>query len=367
MGQPPVNPPAQPIPQHQAPPVAQPQYPPVDNDEVYVDDEVDPDVLREMTTQMDEAINMQENQRADIRAPPLAGLASTSKGKHTACANSKPTLHLNTTVASSSPKAPSTVSSLAKTSVYFTTHSSDSKPILDIGLSPRPAPLPSPEPDFDITWDVDCKGTSSLPAKKHDSTSARLPLPAQKKQVVPSERRFSSPDPYDDLSFDMDVDESFFEQVGMIEQDALGTAVKDKGKGKGKDAVAEGMTLHSRPSTAGKKAPSGSALGTKSLAMFPVSPSGTERSTRMRSTKRATSTSSLSGSTETPMPQSTQSSGRRLPRDPSLIVISSSDDEALAGGHSAARPPDPVRRRVQKRKEMDEDHAADSDVISISD
>ena len=67
------------------------------------------------------------------------------------------------------------------------------------------------------------------------------------------------------------------------------------------------------------------------------------------------------------MPQSTQSSNRRrLPRDPSLIVISSEDDEA-PGGHDMARPLDLARRRAKKRRKMDRDEVADSDVIDISD
>jgi hypothetical protein len=86
------------------------------------------------------------------------------------------------------------------------------------------------------------------------------------------------------------------------------------------------------------------------------------------STKRATSVSSLSGSTESPMLQSTQSSRRRLPHDPSLTVISEDDngDEA-SRGHDTARPLDLAQRRANKRRERDQDEVADSEVIDISD
>lgn len=336
---------------------------------MYLDDEVDPDVLREMAIQMDEAIDRQENQRAGIRPPPLARSASTSKEKHAASSNPKAVLRLKTTATSSSLRALSTSS--VETSAYFSAHSSESKPIPNIGLSPCPPPPPNLEPDFDITWDVDDTEPSKLPAKKHGSTSAWPPPSAQTKQFVPSAKRPSSPDPYDDLSFDMDVDESFLEQVGMIEQGALGTGANDKGKGKGKDkdkdTVAGGTMSHSSPSTAGRKTPSGSVLGTEPSALRPVSPSGAECNTRIQnSAERATSASSLSGSTETPMPQSTQPSRRRLPRDPSLIIISS-EDEAPRRGHGTGRHLDLVRRRAHKRKRMDQDDVADSDVIDISD
>lgn len=362
VGQPLVNPPAQQpsgqaARQREVPPVAQPQSPPAGTDDMYVNDKVDPDVLREMTIQMDEAIDMQENQRASTHALPPAKSASTSKGKHAASSTLKTTLGLITTLASSSLKNPSTASSV-KTSSYFTAHTSDSKPIPDIGLSPRPGPLSNMEPDFDITWDID---------DTESSKSARPESSVKTKQVLPSDKRPSSPNPYDELSFDMDVDESFFEQVGMIEQGALSTGANNKGKGKGKDIVAEGSTSHSRPSAAGRKTPSGSALGTKTLALRPVSPSGAESSTRMQSNTRATSTSSLSGSAETPMPRSTQSSDRRLPRDPSLIILSSSEDETPRGSHSANRPSDLVRKHGRKRKGLDWDNVADSDVIDISD
>ena len=353
---------------------------------MYVDDDVDPDVLREMAIHMDEAFDMQENQRVAIRAPPPARPPPTSKEKPSASSKPKQPLHLDTTVASPSLKAPSTSS--VKTSSYFTAHSSESKPIPDIGLSPRPAPPPDSELDFDITWDIDDPEPSKLPIKKLGSTSARPPPTVPAKHVV--QKQPSSPDPYDDLSLDMDVDESFLEQVGMIEQGALGTGTNNKGKGKGKDTATEG-----RPSVASaKKTPSGSALGTTLLAICPVSPSGAEPRTRMQSsTKRSASAASLSGSTESAVPQSTQSSGRRLPRDPSLIIVSESvmpqstqssgrrlprdpsliivssseaEDEA-PGGHDTARPLKIARRRASKRREMDQDEVADSDVIDISD
>jgi len=321
---------------------------------MYVDDDVDPDVLREMAVHMDEAFDMQENKRVAIRAPPPAKLPPTSKEKPSASSKPKQPLHLDTTVASPSPKASSTSS--VKTSSYFTAHSSESKPIPDIGLSPRPAPPPDSELDFDITWDIDDPEPSKLPIKKIGSTSARPPSAVPAKHIV--QKQPSSPDPYDDLSLDMDVDESFLEQVGMIEQGALGTGTNNKGKGKGKDTRTQG-----RPSVV---PPSGSVLGTTLLA---VSPSGAEPRTRMQSsTKRSTSATSLSGSTESAMPQSTQSSGRRLPRDPSLIIISSSSSEDEApGGHDTARPLKIARRRANKRREMDQDEVADSDVIDISD
>ncbi|KAH0833037.1 hypothetical protein J3R83DRAFT_12027, partial [Lanmaoa asiatica] len=368
--QPRLNPPnqpalAQPARQHQPPPVTQQQPPPVDIDDMYVDDDVDPDVIREMAIQMDEATDIQGNQPVGIRTAPPVRHSSTSKEKHAASSNPKKTLPLDTVIASSSLSPPST-SSTVKTSPYFTAHSSESKLIPDIGLSPRPAPPPNPEPDFDITWDTDDPEPSKLPVKKHGSTSARPPSTIPAKRVLPPERRSVSPDPYDDLSFDMDVDESFFEQVGMIEQGALGTGAHNKGKGKCKDTGTEGTTSHSRVQA--RKTPSGSVLGTEYLAIYPVSPSGAEPSTRMQSsTKRATSASSLSGSTESPMPQSTQSSDRRrLPRDPSLIVITSSGDEAPEG-HRTARPLDLARRRSNKGRKRDQDEVVDSDVIDISD
>lgn len=320
---------------------------------MYVDDEVDPDVLRETFMRLDEAIDVQGNQRAPS--------AATLKGKLDISSDTKPALNLrlHTSAASSSLNGPSTSFS-TKTSSYFTVRSSESKPIPNIGLSPRP--VSSLDPDFDITWDIGDAESSNLLAKEQGTTSTEPPPSAQPKRVIPSERRAPSPDPFDDISFDVEVDESFLEQVGMIEQNALGTGANGKGKGKGKGTITETTTSHNRPREAGKKVLSGSASGTKSLAICRMPPSGAERNTRMQSsTKRATSTSSLSGSTETLMPRSTQSSGRRLPRDPSLIVISSSEDEA-SGGHSMAKPPNPVQRRRPKREAMDQD-----DVIDISD
>ena len=322
--------------------MARPPSPPADIDDMCADDDVDPDVLREMAMHMDEAIDMQANQRV---VPPPARPPSTSKEKPSASSKPKQPLRLDTTVPSSSLKAPSSSTSV-KTSSYFTAHSPESKPIPDIGLSPRPVPPPDPDP-------------SKLPIKKLGSTSARPPPTAPAKHVV--QKQPLSPDPWDDLSLNMDVDESFLEQVGMIEQGALGTGTNNNGKGKGKDVRTEG-----RPSVApARKTPSGSVLGTT---ICPVSPSGAEPRTRMQSsTKRATSASSLSGSTESRMPQSTQSSDRRrLPRDPSLIVISS-EEEDEAPGHDKARPLDLARRRANKRRGMDQDEVADSDVIDISD
>ncbi|KAF8554622.1 hypothetical protein OG21DRAFT_1484547 [Imleria badia] len=359
--QPRVNPPepvqAQPARQHQPPPVARPPSPPVNFDDMYVDDDVDPDVLREMAIQMDEAIDMQENRRPGLPAPPPAKPPSTSKEKPAASSNPKQALRLDTTIASSALNAPST-SSTARTSPYFTAHSSASKPIPEIGLSPLPVPPSDSELDFDINWDIDDPKPSKLPTKKIGSTSAKPPPTAPAKHVPP-EKQPSSPDPYDDLSFDMDVDESFLEQVGMIEQGALGSGANNKGKGKGKDTRTEG-----RPSEAPARK---TAPGTKLLATCPVSTSAAEPGMRMQSsTKRATSASSLSGSTESPMPQSTQSSGRRLPRDPSLIVISSSENEAPRG-QGAAKPFNLARRRANKGRRLDRDEVPDSDVIDISD
>ena len=239
--------------------------------------------------------------------------------------------------------------------------------IPDIGLSPRPALPLNPEPDFDITWDIDDPEPSKLPVKKPGSTSARSASTASAKHTVSSDKRPTSPDPYDNLSFDIDVDESFFEQVGMIEQGALGAGANITGKGKGKDTGTEGTASHKRSSAApARNSLSGSVLGTKHLAKCPVSPPGAEPSTRMQdSTKRATSATSLSGSADSPMPQCTQSSDHRLPRDPSLIVISSEDE--APGDHGAARPLDLARRRANKRRKMDQDEGVDSDVINISD
>lgn len=332
---------------------------------MYVDDDVDPDVLREMAMQMDEAIDSRENQRLGIRAPPPAEPPLTSKEKHAAGSNPKQTLRLNTTAASSSLKASSTSST--KTSPHFTAHSSESKPIPDIGLSPRPAPPPNPELDFDITWDIDDPEPPKSPVKKLGSTSAKPPSTVPAKPVVPPEKRPASPDPYDDLSFDMGVGESFFEQVGMIEQGALSASASNKGKGKGKATGTEGTTSHSRASVApARKTPSSSVLGTKHLAKCPVPPSGTEASARMQgSTKMATRASSLSDSTESHMPQSTQSSGRHLPRDPSLIVISSEGE--APEGHGTARPLNLARRRANKGRKVDQDGVADPEVIDISD
>jgi hypothetical protein len=103
--------------------------------------------------------------------------------------------------------------------------------------------------------------------KKIGSTSARSPPTAPVKHVV--QKQPLSPDPYDDLPLDMDMDESFLEQVGMIEQGALGTGTgtDNKGKGKGKDTRTEG-----HPSAApARKTSSGSALGMTHLAPCPVS------------------------------------------------------------------------------------------------
>lgn len=332
---------------------------------MYVDDDVDPDVLREMAIQMDEAIDTQQNQPVDIRAPPSARPSSTSKEKHPASSNPKQLLRPDTTVASSSLKAPSTFT--VKTSSYFNAHSSESKPIPDIGLSPRPAPPPNPAFDFDITWDIDDPEPSKLPAKKFGSKPARPPSTVPAKQVVPPEKRPASPDLYDDLSFDIEVDESFFEQVGMIEQGALGASADSKGKGKGKDTATEGTALHSRPRAASaRKTPSGSVLGTNPLAKCTIPPSHAEPSTRMQSSMtRATSASSLSGSTESPMPQSTQSSDRRLPRDPSLILVSSEDE--APGANGTAKPLNLARRCANKGRKTEQDEVADSDVINISD
>lgn len=311
-----------------------------------------------MAIQMDEAIDMQVNQRGGIHPPPPARPPSTSKEKPPAISNPKQALRPDTTTASTSLRAPSTV----KTSHYFTAHSSKPAPIPDIGLSPRPALTPDPELDFDITWDVDDSAPSKLAVQKSGSTSARPP-PTGPAKHVPLEKKSSSPDPYDDLSFDMDVDESFLEQVGMIEQGALSTDDDNKGKGKGKVS-----RKGSRPSVApARKTPSGSVLGTKPLAVCLVSPSGAESSTRMQSSaKRATSASSMSCSTESFMPKSTQSSSRRLPRDPSLIVIASSEDEAPRS-RGTAKPLKLARRRANKGKGKGRDEATDSDVIDITD
>ncbi|KAG6374395.1 hypothetical protein JVT61DRAFT_4432 [Boletus reticuloceps] len=356
--QPRVNPPesvpAQPARQHQPPPVARPPSPPTDLDDMYVDDDVDPDVLREMGVQMDEAIDIQENQRLGIAQPPAR--PSTSKEKSVASSDLKQILRVDTAIASPPPKASS--SSSVKTSSYFTAHTSESKLIPDIDLSPRHILPPELEPDVDMGWLID---DPELPDKKLGSTSAKPPTASAKH--VPPGKRPSSPDSYDDLLFDMDVDESFLEQVGMIEQGALGTGANSKGKGKGKDIKTEG-----RPNVApARKTPSGPALGTKPFATCPVFPSRAESSTRMPSNaRRATSASSSSDSTKSVIPRSTQSSDRRLPRDPSLIIISSSEDE-VPGSRSLTKPPDLARRRATKGKEIDREEAADSEVIDISD
>ncbi|KAF8417472.1 hypothetical protein L210DRAFT_3580814 [Boletus edulis BED1] len=359
--QPRVNPPdsvpAQPARQHQPPPVARPPSPPTDLDDMYVDDDVDPDVLREMGIQMDEAIDMQENKRLGIAQPPVR--PSTSKEKSVASSDPKQTLRVNTTIASPPLKASS--SSSVRTSSYFTAHTPESKLIPDIDLSPRHILPPELEPDVDMDWIIDDPEPSKLPDKKLGSTSAKPPTASAKH--VPPGKRPSSPDSYDELLFDMDMDESFLEQVGMIEQGALGTGADSKGKGKGKDTKTEG-----RPNVApARKTPSGPALGTKPFVTCPVFPSRAEPSTRMPSnTRRATSASSLSDSTKSVIPRSTQSSDRRLPRDPSLIIISSSEDEVL-GSRSLTKPLDLARSRATKGKEIAREEVADSEVIDISD
>jgi hypothetical protein len=95
--QPGVNPPAQPAHRHQPPPAARPPSPPANIDDMYADDDVGPDVLREMAMHMDEAIDMQANQRIGIRPLPPARPPSPFKEKP---ASSKPKqpLHLDTTV-----------------------------------------------------------------------------------------------------------------------------------------------------------------------------------------------------------------------------------------------------------------------------
>ncbi|KAF9223777.1 hypothetical protein BS17DRAFT_118081 [Gyrodon lividus] len=137
----------------------------------------------------------------------------------------------------------------------------------------------------------------------------------------------------------MDVDESFFEQVGKIEQGALGAGSKDTTKGKEND-TRTGRTSSDTRMTAG------SDMGTKSLDLCPISPSGAKFSTRMRS-KGATDSSPLIGLRESRPPLSTQRKAstehallpppstpplhRRLPRQASIIVISSSEDEGPGG------------------------------------
>ena len=146
---------------------------------------------------------MQANQRV---VPLPARPPSTSKEKPSASSKPKQPLRLDTTVPSSSLKAPSS---------YFTA-TSESKPIPDVGLSPRPVPPTQTHLNY---------------PSRNLAPHLQGPPTAPAKHVV--QKQPLSPDPWDDLSLDMDVDESFLEQVGMIEQGALGTGTNnDNGNGK---------------------------------------------------------------------------------------------------------------------------------------
>ncbi|KAG9314993.1 hypothetical protein JVU11DRAFT_4102 [Chiua virens] len=350
-----ANPPAQPEPiqplrQHQLPLVAKPPSPPADIDDMYVDDDVDPDVLREMANQIDEEIDAQRNQRAGTRVPQPTRPPTSTVGS-----NLMQILSLHTKTESSSIKA--SAPSAATTSPYFTTKLSNSKNIPGIGLSPRPALPPHLESDLDR--DVDDSASSKLPVKAQGSTTAKLPSAVSAEHDTASEKPPSPPDPYDDIAFDMDVDDEFFEQVGKIEQGALATSAHKTGMGKAKSTGSEATMFRSRPSAApGRKSASSSASGTNHLAIYPVSCSGAESSTRMQSsTKKATSASSVTGSMESAMPRSTQSTGQHLSRDPSLHIISSSEDEGSGA----------PRMVPQRRKRRQGDVVLESDVIDVLD
>ncbi|KAH7884453.1 hypothetical protein F5I97DRAFT_1457030 [Phlebopus sp. FC_14] len=361
--------------------------PPMDLDDMYMDDDVDPDVLMEM-----EMNDVARNTPPTQRKPPVGSLAAKPKSvvnPTVPTTNAIPAPVPNSTVtgncppsSSSTVKAPPASSAAAhrprtalKTSPYFPPPSSSpatAETIPDIGLSPvRAASL-----DFDITWDSEeggewknnCTGSGSSSKtsanvssaklnSSHDSTNISITTTKPQSVIKPSLNASkakdpgSSPDPYDLLSLDMDVDEEFLAQVGRIERGALAAGDTNEIKGKQKDPGRDPHARGTTPSTTGR--------GTKSFDLCLVSP-GT--SAHAKSERRVRSASISSGRIETslnartrtrtgpqPLPSTQPSacpnislarlpavdandsarprhSRRRPPREPSIIVISSSSE-----------------------------------------
>jgi hypothetical protein len=373
-----------------------PPSPPADLDDMYVDDDVDPDVLLEMEMQMDREMEKEkewekerEKERGEMRPPPVPAYpARLAPVKPPSTSNEKYIPSTNATLkpSSSSSLNPASTSFTLKTSPYFPKPStSKTKAIPDIGLSPVHAPLPKLESDFDITWDSDDAEAFKSSRKTLGSTSAKPSVSSPSKPTARSDKPPSSPDPYDDLSFDMDVDESFFEQVGRIEQGALSAGSKDTAKGKGKE-----NDTRTGGTSSDIRLRSNWGMGTKSLDLCPVSPSGAKISARIRN-KGPTGTLSLIGLQEPrpppstqPLPKSsakdtllpppsTQPRRRRLPREASIIVISSSEDEESEGGakrkdHGASKPLTLARRRAHNNSKAREGAVeVNEGIIDISD
>lgn len=351
---------AQPQPAQAAPPIpAQPRTAPqrqhqptraplpTDLDDMYEDDDIDPEML-------DALAQMETNA---VGPTALSGRTSTGSG-----ATTQPT---------------------QQTSLHFPSSAEEkitSPSVPDIGLSPVRA-QPSRQVELDITWDSDesdafrayaegpftkvhttAKITSPHkrgPAVESTHNGSAEPRTAGKNTdlVPPRDTRLkgysastsTSIDPYDSFSMDLDVDDDFLAEVDKAEQQALASTTgsgpasqirRECDQGKGENVIRVSFTESSQRPTTGWNADlqfsttlSGSSTGKRPRSTSDVGSSSMQQHADLRpppSTQppRVGPSIRREGSPCRPLPSQVKPTKRRLTRDPTVIVISSSDSEA---------------------------------------
>ncbi|KAL4072668.1 hypothetical protein V8B97DRAFT_336012 [Scleroderma yunnanense] len=359
--------------------------PPTDFDDMYVDDDIDPEVL-------DVLAQMETNA---VGTTPLSGRTLTGSG-----ATTQPTVRSgpNTEV-----HKPLTTVQQQKSSYFLSSaeQKAASPSVPDIGLSPVRAPLSRQDDGFDITWDSDeseafrtyanhpthttVKGTSpsephSAVASSHKDTAM---LHSGGNNFVPSrgtelKRRSStsartSIDPFDSFSMDLDVDDNFLAEVEKAEQQALAPA-SNKGK------ATRSLFSSTQPSynvslQSSQQNPSGSTsvltmstgkrLRSMSDAASPSSQRQIEPCPPPSTQPPHPSFSNRAGSLSQPPPPQSKRTGRQLTRDPTVIVISSSDSEMEQPVGAEDLPQRERQIKVERRGDSGDREMLD--VISISD
>lgn len=395
---------AQPQPAQAAPPIpaqpraAPPRQPqptraplPTDLDDMYEDDDIDPEML-------DVLARMETNA---VGPTALSGRTSTGSGVTT-----QPTVRSapNTKV-----HRPLTVAQ-QQASLYFPSSAEEqttTPSVPDIGLSPVHA-QPSRQDELDITWDSDeSEAFRTYAGGPSTKATAKVTSPHKQRSAIESThygtveprvagkntdlvpprdtglKRCSasastSIDPYDSFSMDLDVDDEFLAKLEKVEQQALasttgsGPASQIHRQGKGETVVRVSSTESSQPPTTGQNADlhfsttlSGSSTGRRPRSTSDVGSSSTQQHADLRpppSTQppRVGPSNRREGS---PCRSQGKRTKRRLTRDPSVIVISSSDSEA----DNSVGAEDSAQKQVKLERRGDSGDREMLDVINISD
>ena len=374
--------------------------PPPDLDDMYMDDDIDPEML-------DVFAQMETN-----------AVGPTALSGRTLIGSGAPTQPMIRSGPNTEMEKPLTIAQQQKSPYFSSSAKEKTGPSIvpDIGLSPTRA-QPSREDKFDITWDSDeseafrafaddpstkthvtVKVTSApeprSPIKSTHNEAARSRTAGKGANLVPprskgpgSTSASTSTDLYDSFSMDLDVDDDFLAEVERAEQQALASAA---GSGFTSQTCQSGQTkreniirISSTPSSqlrtsdrnvnlqdsrshtallglgTGKRARSTSDIGSSSTQQHAdlCPPPSTQPPRAGPSNRRDRSPCR-------PPLSRTKPTKRRLTRDQSVIIISSSDSET-ENSESDSAPQSQAPIKLESRGESGDPDMLD--VINISD